>query len=273
MSKITLREAVLYREAALRALQGSELLVTAKVRHARSRAIVAAAQELGLGTVAIQHGMYVDGNEWSDIRTDAFAVSGNSFANILQRRGYEGEIIRAGAPFYRVPNREWDCGIALQPPEGVVITSQADYERHALWAYRSAVSVLGDSATVGFRLHPREDEAVLRDIIGDAPPMSRDPDQGAKQWITIESSFVVEAVLSEAPVALINFNSHPWEYRFAEMPGSWVAMNEQELRTALAEMHQSGSDVPVDLWREEFAVATGDQAARAIAGILEERRG
>ena len=271
MSKITLREAVLFREAALRALRGSSLLVTAKVRYARSRAIIAAAHELGLKTVAIQHGMYVDGTKWAEIGTDAFAVSGNSFAEILRRRGYQGEIVHAGAPFYRVPNREWDCGIALQPPEGVVITSQADYERHALWAYRSAVNLLGDSATVGFRLHPREDEAALRSIIGDDPPMSRDPDQGAKLWITVESSFVVEAVLSEAPVALINFNSHPWEYRFAEMPGSWVATSEPELRTALGEMSQSGVDVPVDLWRKEFAVATGDRAAQEIARIVAER--
>jgi hypothetical protein len=273
MSRITLREAVLFREAALRALAGSELLVTAKVRFARARAIVAAAGELGLVTVGMQHGMYVDGNEWTDIRTDVFAVSGESFARILERRGYEGEILRLGAPFYRIPDQDWDCGIALQPPEGVVITSPADYERHAIWAYRAARDALGEDATVGFRLHPRQDERALRKIVGDGPPISRDPTQGARLWVTIESSFVVEAVLSEAPVVLINFNGHPWEYTFADMPGSRVAATEEELRDALVGMKKTDDAIPVDVWRSEFATATGAEAAEAIAEILVDRIG
>ena len=272
MSRITLREAVLFHEAALRALDGSRLLVTAKVRFARARAIIAAARELGLATVGMQHGVYVDGNEWTDIRTDVFATSGDSFARILERNGYEGPIVRAGAPFFRIPNKEWDCGIALQPPEGVVITSSADYERHALGAYRAARRVLGESATIGFRLHPREDERALRRIVGELP-LSRDPKQGAARWITIESSFVVEAVLTEAPVVLINFNSHPWEYRFADMPGIRVATNEDELDEAFAEMQVPGRAVPVEAWQREFAVATGDVAGAEIARMLVERIG
>ncbi len=273
MSRITLREAVLFRDAALRALAGSELLVTAKVRFARARAIVAAAGELGLVTVGMQHGMYVDGNEWTDIRTDLFASSGDSFARILERRGYGGEILRLGAPFYRIPDQDWDCGIALQPPEGVVITSPADYERHAIWAYRAARDALGEDACVGFRLHPRQDERALRKIVGDGPPISRDPTQGARLWVTIESSFVVEAVLSEAPVVLINFNGHPWEYTFADMPGSRVAATEEELRDALVGMKKTDDAIPVDVWRSEFATATGAEAAEAIAEVLVDRIG
>ncbi len=273
MSRITLREALLFRQAALRALADCELLVTAKVRYARARAIVGAAGELGLITVGMQHGVYVDGNEWTDIRTDVFATSGESFARILERRGYDGEILRVGAPFYRIPNHDWDCGIALQPPEGVVITSPADYERHALWAYRAARDALGEDASVGFRLHPRQDERALRKIVGDGPPISRHPGQGARLWVTIESSFVVEAVLSDAPVVLINFNGHPWEYAFADMPGSRVAATEEELRVALAAMKDTANAAPVDVWRREFATATGDEAAAAIARILVERVG
>ncbi len=273
MSRITLREAVLFREAALRALADSKLLVTAKVRYARARAIVAAAGELGLITVGMQHGMYVDGNEWTDIRTDVFAASGESFAGILERRGYDGEILRLGAPFYRIPDQDWDCGIALQPAEGVVIASPVDYERHARWAYGAARDALGEDASIGFRLHPRQDERALRKIVGDGPPISRDPDQGARLWVTIESSFVVEAVLSEAPVVLINFNGHPWEYAFADMPGSRVATTEEELRIALTAMKETGESAPVDVWRSEFATATGDEAAAAIARVLIERVG
>jgi hypothetical protein len=273
MAGITLREGVLFREAGRRALADVELLVTAKVRFARARAIIAAAQELAVPTVATQHGMYVDGNEWTDIRADAFATSGAAFAAILRRRGYSGEIIPAGAPFYTVPEQVWDCGIALQPPEGVVITSRGDYERHVLWAYRSARSVLGDDAIIGFRVHPREDEDTLRQIIGDDVPTSRDPGHGARLWITVESSFVVEAVLSGAPAVLINFNGHPWEYRFATMPGSRVAMSEDELRATLADMVGGESEVPVEVWREEFAVATGTDASQRIASIITDRRG
>ena len=273
MARITLREAMLFRQAALRALEGSEVLLTAKVRFARARAIVAAARELGLATVGMQHGMYVDGNEWTDIRTDTFAVSGDSFAGILKRHGYPGEIVKVGAPFYRIPDRGWDCGIALQPPEGAVVTSPEDYEHHALGAYWTARRVLGDTATIGFRLHPREDEDSLRKIVGEGPPLSRDTGQGAAMWITVESSFVVEAVLSEAPVVLINFNGHPWEYRFADMPGSRVATSEPELRGALVEMQHGVTEAPVDIWRKEFATATGDEAAQAIAQILVDRVG
>lgn len=273
MARITLREAVLFRQAALRALEGSQILLTAKVRFARARAIVAAARELGLTTVGMQHGMYVDGNEWTDIRTDIFAVSGDSFARILERHGYQGEVVKVGAPFYRIPDQGWDCGIALQPPEGVVITSFEDYQRHALWAYQTARRVLGEAATIGFRLHPRENERTLRDIVGEGPSLSRDTGQGAALWITIESSFVVEAVLSEAPVVLINFNEHPWEYRFVDMPGSRVATSEPELREALVEMQGEVTVAPLDVWRKEFATATGDEASAAIARMLVDRVG
>ncbi len=273
MSRITLREVVLFHEAALRALESAELLITAKVRHARARAIVAAAKERGVTTIAMQHGMYVDGNEWADIRTDVFAVSGDSFARILERNGYQGTILPAGAPFYQLPNRDWDCGIALQPPEGIVIASAADYERHALTAYGTARQVLGEGARIGFRLHPREDERALRSIVGDSTPISRDPNQGAALWLTVESSFVVQAVLSGSPTVLFNLNSHPWEYRFAEMEGSLVATNQLEMRSALEAAIGPESGSPMDLWRSEFAVATGDTAAAAIARIVTERIG
>ena len=273
MARITLREATLFHQAALRALEGSEVLLTAKVRFARARAIVAAARELGLATLGMQHGMYVDGNEWTDIRTDTFAVSGDSFAGILERHGYQGKIVKVGAPFYRIPDQGWDCGIALQPPEGVVITSTEDYQRHALWAYQTARRVLGERATIGFRLHPREDERSLRNIVGESPSLSRDTGQGAALWITIESSFVVEAVLSEAPVVLINFNAHPWEYQFADMPGSRVATSEPELRDALVEMQGDVTVAPVNIWRKEFATATGYEASAAIARMIVDRVG
>ncbi len=273
MSRITLREAVLFHKAALRAFGSSELLVTAKVRYARARAILAAARESGVMTVGVQHGMYVDGNKWTDIQTDVFAVSGDSFARILERNGYRGTIVSVGAPFFRSLDREWDCGIALQPPEGIVIISPSDYERHALAAYETARQVLGEGATIGFRMHPREDERVLRRIVGDDTPISRDPDQGAALWLTIESSFVVQAMLSGSPTVLFNLNSHPWEFRFGEMEGSLVATTPDEIRLALEAATRRGYDPSTETWRREFAVATGDIAAAAIARLITERIG
>ncbi len=270
MAHITLREAVLFREAARRGLGESRVLLTAKVRFARARAILTAAADLGIVTIGMQHGVYVAGLEWTDIRTDVFAVTGASFERILRHGGYRGDIRAAGAPFFSTPDRSWDCGIALQPPEGVVITSAADYARHAGVAHDTARKVLGESVTIGFRLHPREDPKALRRVVGAEPPVSRDPAQGAASWISIESSFVVEAALSGAQVALLNLNDHPWEYPFASMPGSRVATSERELGNLLESMSTDPTAPDVDAWRREFAVSTGDEAAAAIAGIIRE---
>ena len=59
--------------------------------------------------------------------------------------------------------------------------------------------------------------------------------------------------------------------QFAEMPGSRVAATEEELRDALTEMKKTADPVPVDVWRSEFATATGDEAAAAIGRMLVDR--
>jgi len=271
MGRITLKEGVLFERAAMRALTDAEILVTAKVRYARSRAISSAARKLGVPTIAIQHGMYVDGNEWTDLQLDVFGVSGDSFADVLRRRGFDGEIVPVGAPFYTVPDHEWDCGIALQPPEGVVITSDADYERHAKAAYRAARSVFGADAVIGFRLHPREDGSMLRRMLGEDVAVSRDPHRGGTAWISIESSFIVEAILSGAPTIMMNLNDHPWEYGFADMPGISLARSQDEIERSLR--NPALSEEHVDAWRQEFAVTTGTEAADAITALVADRVG
>ncbi len=148
--------------------------------------------------------------------------------------------------------------------------SAADYTRHARVAYDAARLAFGEGAAIGFRLHPREDEEALRAVIGPTPFVSRDPTQGAVNWISTESSFVVEAMLSGSRVALLNLNGHPWEYRFAEMPGIKVATSPQELNEILSSTDTSSATADLDLWRHEFAVATGDEAGAVVAGIVRE---
>ncbi len=269
-ARITLREAVLFCRAAHRALDSAAVLVTAKVRFARARAILKAAEELGVKTIGMQHGIYVVGLDWTDTATDVFAVTGASSERGLLRDGYRGEIREVGAPFFTVAETDWDCGIALQPPEGVVVMSAADYTHHARTAYEAARRAFGDHASIGFRLHPREDEQTLRTAVGATPLISRDPTQGAATWISIESSFVVEAMLSGSRVVLLNLNEHQWEYPFADMPGIRVATSPQQLEQILGSPDGSSADAELDTWRGEFAVATGDEAGAAVADIVRE---
>ena len=55
------------------------------------------------------------------------------------------------------------------------------------------------------------------------------------------------------------------------IPSAASAVVEEELRNALTEMEETGESAPVDVWRREFATATGHEAAAAIARVLVDR--
>lgn len=274
MSRISLREASLFREAALRGLADARVLITAKVRWARARAIVAAANELGVTTIGTQHGMYADEPSWVGIETSAFATTGASFTKILHHRGYTGKIHACGAPFFQLPTTTWDCVITLQPPDGGMrtITSTSDYERHAVCAYRTARKFLGESAAIGFRLHPRDDGDRLRRLLGDEPLVSRDASIGGSLWITVESSVMVEAMLSGAHVIAFNLNAidnteFPWVSKFMAETGRRIATTPEELSEALQAAAEDDPAGNTAAWREEFATRLGSDAASEIAQL------
>ncbi len=272
MAGVVGREAAVTSAGADRVLAGASVVVTAKVRWTRARALTAAAQRAEVPVVACQHGVHTDGIEWEGQTADVFGVAGDSFGEILRRRGFGGAVRPIGATFFDVLPPTHDGVLALRPVEASIIRSAADYLAHLEAGASALRRQLGAGATLALRPHPREriDDAAA--ALLRAHGIDVDPAAAAPVWLAVESSVVAQAALAGGRVVMFSLNGHEWAYDFHELPGVWTARTNAELTTALRNAHETD---PMDLgpWRTAHGNRLGIEAADALAAVILEAAG
>jgi hypothetical protein len=266
--------AELYADAFRALIDGVDVVVTPQSASVQLRALLRAADQVGVPVVVIPHGLYTDKAGWVGLAPTCFAVTGERFAQILRRRGFAGRIELVGATFLEeYESQRTDVVIGLRPIEGTSIASSEALGSLVVSAVET-IRELNPDLSIGVRPHPRQRVSEILALIHHLMPEERERlvvDHKVKGRILVgpESSIVAQARIEGVPVVLTVEPGMPTLYGFEDLPGVFMAQGPTEIRNQLTQaLNYRDSPQTVGAWRGLLACDSGREAAARVSRIV-----
>ncbi len=270
------------------------VLVTASDTGFWGRCATLEAKRRGIATLTLQHGMMADAAGYVPVVSDRFGAWGEAGARWLRERGVPAEKIAVvGAP--RLPDPDsaprrdrtaLAAGLAIDPARRWVMlaTNPISLGKNAamLEVARAGVRAWEAKAILVLKLHPSEDPAAYRAILGSDPNVVLVPHGEAPLYdllgavdavLTFHSSVGLEGMLFDRPIVSLEPFGEENPLSYGREGAAAVARGADELARALAADVPPGSNAGArraarERYLKDNLDAVGEKSAAQVRALI-----
>jgi len=273
----------------------STVLVTASDTGFWGRCATLEASHRGIASVTLQHGMMVGEAGYVPVVSDRFAAWGEASARWLRQRGVPAvKIIVVGAPRLQDPastprkdRAVLAAGLAIDPSRRWVLlaTNPIRFSKNAamLEVARAGVRAWDVNALLVLKLHPSEEEAAYRAIIGSDPGVVLVTHGAAPLYdllgavdavLTFHSSVGLEGMLFDRPIVSLEPFGEENPLSYGREGAAAVARTADDLARALSEDVAPGPSAGArraarERYLKDNLHAVGEKSAAQVRALIQ----